>query len=54
VSLAAGPQPPPAAISGFHALVASGTTPKLIMRESEVRAIGYGSMLLESFVAVFH
>lgn len=40
------------ALSGFHALVASGTTPKLIRRESEVRLIGYGSMLMESFVAV--
>jgi len=40
------------AISGFHALVASGTTPKLIMREPDARMIGYGSMLLESFVAI--
>jgi carbon starvation protein len=40
------------AVSGFHALVSSGTTPKLIGRESEVRLIGYGSMMLESFVAV--
>ncbi len=40
------------AISGFHALVASGTTPKLIGSESDVRMIGYGSMMLESFVAV--
>src|SRR5919109_574014 len=40
------------AISGFHALVSSGTTPKLVMRESDVRLIGYGSMLMESFVAV--
>ncbi|MGW0661861.1 carbon starvation CstA family protein [Streptodolium elevatio] len=40
------------ALSGFHALVASGTTPKLIEKESQVRAIGYGAMLMESFVAV--
>ncbi|MGH8203687.1 MAG: carbon starvation CstA family protein, partial [Steroidobacteraceae bacterium] len=40
------------AISGFHALVSSGTTPKLIARETDVRMVGYGSMALESFVAV--
>ena len=40
------------AISGFHSLIASGTTPKLIAKESEARMIGYGSMLMESFVAV--
>ncbi|CNH09828.1 putative carbon starvation protein A [Yersinia pekkanenii] len=40
------------AISGFHALVASGTTPKLIERESHTRVIGYGAMLMESFVAI--
>jgi carbon starvation protein len=40
------------AISGFHALVSSGTTPKLIMHEPDVRLIGYGSMMLESFVAI--
>ena len=40
------------AISGFHALVSSGTTPKLIGSELDVRPIGYGSMMLESFVAV--
>ncbi|MET0390500.1 MAG: carbon starvation CstA family protein [Polyangiales bacterium] len=40
------------AISGFHALVASGTTPKLITREPDVRMVGYGGMLLESFVAI--
>ncbi|MBB5189987.1 carbon starvation protein [Silvimonas terrae] len=39
-------------ISGFHALVASGTTPKLIERESHMRMIGYGAMLMESFVAI--
>ena len=40
------------AISGFHALVASGTTPKLIDNEVDIRVIGYGGMLMESFVAV--
>jgi carbon starvation protein len=40
------------AISGFHALVASGTTPKLLRRESDARMIGYGAMLMESFVAI--
>ena len=40
------------ALSGFHALVASGTTPKMIQKESQVRTIGYGAMLMESFVAV--
>jgi carbon starvation protein len=40
------------AISGFHALVASGTTPKLVMRESDARLIGYGGMLTESFVGL--
>src|SRR5205807_1358508 len=40
------------AISGFHSLVASGTTPKLISNEADVRLIGYGSMALESFVAI--
>jgi carbon starvation protein len=40
------------ALSGFHALVSSGTTPKLIQKESQVRMIGYGSMLMESFVAI--
>ena len=40
------------AISGFHALVSSGTTPKLLEREPDARMIGYGSMLMESFVAV--
>lgn len=39
-------------ISGFHALVASGTTPKLIEKESHIRFIGYGAMLMESFVAI--
>jgi carbon starvation protein len=40
------------ALSGFHALISSGTTPKLIQKESQVRMIGYGAMLTESFVAV--
>jgi len=40
------------AISGFHALIASGTTPKLITSEGDIRMIGYGAMLLESFVAI--
>ncbi|MFG3340740.1 carbon starvation CstA family protein [Glycomyces sp. NPDC048151] len=40
------------ALSGFHSLIASGTTPKMIQKESQVRMIGYGSMLMESFVAV--
>ena len=40
------------AISGFHALVSSGTTPKLVERESHIRFIGYGAMLMESFVAI--
>ncbi|MDO8520259.1 MAG: carbon starvation CstA family protein [Deltaproteobacteria bacterium] len=40
------------AISGFHSLIASGTTPKIISRELHARPVGYGSMLLESFVAI--
>ncbi|MEV1167977.1 carbon starvation CstA family protein [Nonomuraea sp. NPDC049784] len=40
------------ALSGFHALISSGTTPKMIQKETQVRMIGYGSMLMESFVAV--
>ena len=40
------------AVSGFHALVSSGTTPKLISNERDVRLIGYGSMALESLVAI--
>ena len=40
------------ALSGFHALIASGTTPKLIEKETQTRAIGYGGMLIESFVAI--
>ena len=40
------------AISGFHTLIASGTTPKMITRESYARPVGYGAMLLESLVAI--
>jgi len=40
------------AISGFHSLISSGTTPKMIARESHALPVGYGSMLLESFVAI--
>lgn len=40
------------AVSGFHALIASGTTPKLLANERDIRMIGYGAMLLESFVAM--
>ena len=39
-------------VSGFHALISSGTTPKLIASEADARFIGYGGMLMESFVAV--
>ena len=40
------------ALSGFHALIASGTTPKMINKESDMRTIGYGAMILEGFVAL--
>jgi carbon starvation protein len=40
------------AVSGFHALVSSGTTPKMVDRESHIRTIGYGSMLIEGLVGV--
>ncbi|MFC6047267.1 carbon starvation CstA family protein, partial [Methylobacterium hispanicum] len=40
------------AVSGFHALISSGTTPKLIANESDARFVGYGGMLMESFVAI--
>lgn len=40
------------AVSGFHALISSGTTPKLLANESQARYIGYGGMLMESFVAI--
>jgi carbon starvation protein len=40
------------AISGFHSLVSSGTTPKLLPNERDIRMIGYGSMALESFVGI--
>ncbi|MBB5207219.1 carbon starvation protein [Chiayiivirga flava] len=40
------------AVSGFHALISSGTTPKLLDNETQVRMIGYGGMLMEAFVAI--
>jgi len=40
------------AVSGFHSLISSGTTPKLVRRETETRMVGYGAMLAESMVAV--
>ncbi|NUL05066.1 carbon starvation protein A [Streptomyces lunaelactis] len=40
------------ALSGFHSLVSSGTTPKMIQKETQIRMIGYGAMLTESFVAI--
>ena len=40
------------AVSGFHALISSGTTPKMIENETQARYIGYGGMLMESFVAI--
>lgn len=40
------------AISGFHSLISSGTTPKMLASENHIRPIGYGAMLMESFVAV--
>ncbi len=40
------------AVSGFHSLISSGTTPKLLANERDIRMIGYGGMLLESFVAI--
>ncbi len=40
------------AVSGFHALISSGTTPKLLANENHARYIGYGGMLMESFVAI--
>ncbi|MGP3951964.1 carbon starvation CstA family protein [Streptomyces sp. 7N604] len=40
------------ALSGFHSLVSSGTTPKMIQKETQIRMVGYGAMLTESFVAV--
>ena len=40
------------AISGFHSLISSGTTPKLIRRETEARMVGYGAMMAESMVAI--
>ncbi|MEU9711903.1 carbon starvation CstA family protein [Streptomyces sp. NPDC059164] len=40
------------ALSGFHALVSSGTTPKMVQKETQIRMVGYGAMLTESFVAI--
>jgi len=40
------------AVSGFHALIASGTTPKMLANESQASLVGYGGMLMESFVAI--
>ena len=40
------------AVSGFHALISSGTTPKMLENESQIPFIGYGGMLMESFVAI--
>lgn len=40
------------ALSGFHALISSGTTPKLVQKERQTRFLGYGGMLMESFVAI--
>ncbi len=40
------------AVSGFHALISSGTTPKMLANENQARLIGYGGMLMESFVAI--
>jgi carbon starvation protein len=40
------------AVSGWHALIASGTTPKMIENENQIRLLGYGAMLMESFVAI--
>ncbi len=40
------------AVSGFHSLISSGTTPKLLVRETDARLVGYGAMLMESFVGV--
>ena len=41
-----------AAISGFHAIISSGTTPKLLPRESDIRLVGYGAMVVEMCVGV--
>ncbi len=41
-----------AAVSGFHALISSGTTPKLLMRESDIRVVGYGAMITEMGVGI--
>jgi carbon starvation protein len=39
-------------VSGFHALISSGTTPKMLQSEGDIRMLGYGGMLTESFVGV--
>ena len=39
-------------LSGFHALIASGTTPKMVNKESDIRVVGYGAMLVEGMVSV--
>ncbi|HEY4245759.1 MAG TPA: carbon starvation CstA family protein [Lacunisphaera sp.] len=41
-----------AAVSGFHALISSGTTPKMLMRESHIRVVGYGAMITEMVVGI--
>jgi carbon starvation protein len=41
-----------AAISGFHAIISSGTTPKMLMRESDIRVVGYGAMVTEMLVGI--
>ncbi len=40
------------AVSGWHSIIASGTTPKLLSNEGEARMVGYGGMLMEAFVAI--
>ena len=40
------------AVSGWHSLISSGTTPKMLANESEARMVGYGAMLMEAFVAI--
>src|SRR6185436_19496590 len=41
-----------AAVSGFHSLISSGTTPKMLMRESDIRVVGYGAMVTEMVVGI--
>src|SRR3546814_1781422 len=40
------------AVSGWHSIIASGTTPKLLANEGQARMVGYGGMLMEAFVAI--